>query len=66
MLTAIFTFVTALVSAIFWFVAKILGFVFSLPVWLIVLTSITGLIEAVCIAAVIVYLVKKSNYVKKG
>ncbi len=65
MLTAIFTFVTALVSAILWFVAKVLGFVFSLPAWLIVLSNITGLIGIVVIAYVIVPM-KKSNNKKKG
>jgi|GEM_PF-6850457 len=61
MLTAIFTFVNALINIIFGFVEKVLEFAFSLPLWLIILTNITNILGAIAIIGVIVFVVKKSN-----
>lgn len=56
MLTAIFTFITTLLGAVFWFVSKVVGFAFSLPLWLIVATNAIGTFGVVAI----VYLVAQS------
>lgn len=53
MLSAIFSFVSTLVSSIFWFVSQVLNCIFSLPLWLIVVTDTIGTLAV----AAIVYMI---------
>lgn len=66
MITAIFTFILALVNAIFWFVEMIVGVAFSPPVWLIALTNITSLLGIAVVIIVIASNAKNSDSAKKG